>query len=118
MGPVDVNGGVHTAHKQHQRKNVEFARRASHPASCVDWVGGGSVHDNNDINNDKDGMAVSRLISMAQCTLHLCIPIGMSICMAPFTQDAGCIGVGNCFHWNLLSMVVFTQHANWLQHPV
>ncbi len=32
MGPVDVNGGVHTARKQHQRKNV---RICTHIASRV-----------------------------------------------------------------------------------
>ncbi len=31
MGPVDVNGGVHTARKQHQRKNIRIcACVASH----------------------------------------------------------------------------------------
>ena len=38
MGPVDVNGGVHTAHKQHQRKSVPICARAWHPVSCVDWA--------------------------------------------------------------------------------
>ncbi len=32
IGPVDVNGGIHTAHKQHQRKNVPICARV---ASCV-----------------------------------------------------------------------------------
>ncbi len=27
IGPVDVNGGVHTARKQHQRKNVRICAR-------------------------------------------------------------------------------------------
>ncbi len=34
MGPVDVNGGVHTAHKQHQRICIGICARASN----VDWV--------------------------------------------------------------------------------
>ncbi len=37
MGPVDVNGGVHTACKQHQRKNIRICA-ASRPTSCVDWA--------------------------------------------------------------------------------
>ena len=32
MGPIDVNGGVHTACKQHQRKNIQIYVRI---ASCV-----------------------------------------------------------------------------------
>ncbi len=32
MGPINVNGGVHTARKQHQRKNVRICVRI---ASCV-----------------------------------------------------------------------------------
>ncbi len=32
MGPVDVNGGVHTAHKQRQRENILICW---HIASCV-----------------------------------------------------------------------------------
>ncbi len=31
MGPVDVNGGVHTARKQHQRRSNLRARRVPHP---------------------------------------------------------------------------------------
>ena len=38
IGPVDVNGGVHTTRKQHQRKNVPICTRALCPASCVDWA--------------------------------------------------------------------------------
>ena len=34
MGPVDVNGSIHTAHKQHQRKNGPICACAS----CVDWA--------------------------------------------------------------------------------
>ncbi len=34
MGPVDVNGGVHTALKQHQRICVRICARAS----SVDWA--------------------------------------------------------------------------------
>ncbi len=38
-GPVDVNGSVHTARKQHQRKNVPICMRvALRRASCVDWA--------------------------------------------------------------------------------
>ena len=37
MGPIDVNGGVHTAGKQHQRKNVPICVPLR-PASCVDWA--------------------------------------------------------------------------------
>ncbi len=36
MGPVVVIGNVHTARKQHQRKNIPIC--ASRPASCVDWA--------------------------------------------------------------------------------
>ncbi len=32
MGPVDVNGSVHTARKQHQRKNIRICVRIT---SCV-----------------------------------------------------------------------------------
>ncbi len=36
MGPVDVNGGVHTACKQHQRKNIPiWARHVPGPV----WIG-------------------------------------------------------------------------------
>ncbi len=35
MGPVDVNGGVHTARKQHQRKNVPICARVLRPV----WIG-------------------------------------------------------------------------------
>ena len=38
MGPVDVNGGVHTARKQHQRKNIRICTRIARPTSCVDWA--------------------------------------------------------------------------------
>ena len=34
MGPIDVNGGVHTAHKQHQRKNVRICTRVVSRALC------------------------------------------------------------------------------------
>ena len=34
MGPVDVKGSVHTAHKQHQRICIRICARAS----CVDWA--------------------------------------------------------------------------------
>ena len=36
MGPVNVNGGVHTAPKQHQKKKHSNLR-VSHPV-CVDWA--------------------------------------------------------------------------------
>ncbi len=34
MGPVDVNGGVHTARKQHQRKNVRICARVASRVLC------------------------------------------------------------------------------------
>ncbi len=34
MGPVDVNGGIHTAHKQHQRKNVPICVRVVSRVLC------------------------------------------------------------------------------------
>ncbi len=34
MGPVDVNGGIHTARKQHQRKNVEICARVVSRVLC------------------------------------------------------------------------------------
>ena len=37
MGPVDVNGGVHTTRKQHQRKNIRICRPRRIPLSV--WIG-------------------------------------------------------------------------------
>ena len=37
MGPVDVNGDVHTAASNIKGKTFKFAQ-ASRPASCVDWA--------------------------------------------------------------------------------
>ncbi len=34
MGLVDVNGGVHTAHKQHQRKNIRICVRIASRVLC------------------------------------------------------------------------------------
>ncbi len=34
MGPVDVNGGVHTAREQHQRKNVPICERVTSGVLC------------------------------------------------------------------------------------
>ncbi len=34
MGPVDMNGGVHTACKQHQRKNVPICTCVASPVLC------------------------------------------------------------------------------------
>ena len=36
MGPVDVNRSVHTAHKQHQRKNIRICTRRVPPPV---WIG-------------------------------------------------------------------------------
>ncbi len=34
IGPINVNGGVHTAHKQHQRKNVPICMRIASGVLC------------------------------------------------------------------------------------
>ncbi len=34
MGPIDMNGGVHTARKQHQRKNVPICARVASRVLC------------------------------------------------------------------------------------
>ncbi len=39
MGPIDVNGGVHTARKQHQRKNVPICARVASRVPRPVWIG-------------------------------------------------------------------------------
>ncbi len=34
MGPVDVNGSIHTARKQHQRKNITICARVASRVLC------------------------------------------------------------------------------------
>ena len=34
MGPIDVNGGIHTALKQHQRKNIPICARVASRVLC------------------------------------------------------------------------------------
>ncbi len=51
MGPVDMNGGIHTARKQHQRKNVPICLRVASRVLC----GLVLMYENDKmINEDKD----------------------------------------------------------------